>query len=59
MMGKLCTLIQTGISIIKENAVTALASLAEASKHHFEPYFEECLRFLLAFLGQFNEAFYK
>ena len=43
MMGKLCNLINTGISIIKENAVTALASLAESAKEHFEPYFEECL----------------
>jgi hypothetical protein len=43
MMQKLCNLISVGISIIKENAVTALASLAEASKEHFEPYFEQCL----------------
>jgi importin-5 len=59
MMGKLCSLIESGISIIKENAVTALASLAEASKSHFEPYFEECLRFLLGFLARFNEPVYK
>ena len=38
-MGKLCNLITNGISIIKENAVTALASLAEACKEHFDPYF--------------------
>lgn len=31
-MAKLCNLISVGISIIKENAVTALASLAEAAK---------------------------
>ena len=37
---KLSALIQTGISIIKENAVTALASLAEASKNKFDPYFD-------------------
>ena len=50
MMPKLCGLINTGISIIKENAVTALASLAEAAKEHFDPYFNECMQFLLAFL---------
>lgn len=58
-MGKLCSLIQNGISILKENAVTALASLAESAKEHFEPYFEECLKFLLNFLGQFNDPVYK
>jgi len=40
---KLSVLINTGISIIKENGVTALASLAESSKEHFEPFFEQCL----------------
>ena len=40
MMMKLCNLIQNGISIIKENAVTALASLAEAAKQRFAPFFE-------------------
>lgn len=40
IMPKLCELIQNGISIIKENAVTALASLAEAAKENFGPHFE-------------------
>ena len=39
-MPKFYELISGGISIIKENAVTALASLAEAAKSHFEPYFD-------------------
>ena len=56
---KLSHLIQTGISIIKENAVTALASLAEASKSNFDPFFEDSLRFLIGYLGQFNEPHYK
>lgn len=47
---KFYVLIQNGISIIKENAVTALASLAEASKKYFEPYFDECIRFLISLL---------
>lgn len=59
IMQKLCALIQNGISIIKENAVTALASLAEGAKQEFAPYFEECLKFLLSFLAQFNEPAYK
>jgi len=56
---KLSGLIQNGISIVKENAVTALASLAEASKENFKPYFEECLKFLCQYLVQFNEPAYK
>lgn len=59
MMAKLYNLISTGISIIKENAVTALASLAEAAKENFEPYFEQCLVFLCTFLAQYNEPCYK
>lgn len=39
-MQSLVRLIETGISIIKENAVTALASLAESSKEHFGLYFD-------------------
>lgn len=52
-------LISTGISIIKENAVTALASLAEAAKSHFDAHFDECIKYLCGFLHQFNEPQYK
>lgn len=52
-------MIQEGISIIKENAVTALASLAEAAKNNFDPYFEDCLKFLCGFLVACNEPHYK
>ena len=58
-MPKISNLIQTGISIIKENAVTALASLAEASKESFTPYFDQCIQYLCSFLTQFNEPCYK
>jgi hypothetical protein len=58
-MPKLCQLIQNGISIIKENAVTALASLAEAAKENFGPFFEQCLGFLCQYLAGFNEPQYK
>jgi len=40
MIEKLYLLIQNGISLIKENAVTALGSLGEAAKYYFEPYFD-------------------
>jgi hypothetical protein len=56
---KLSELIQTGITIIKENAVTALASLAEAAKNNFDPYFDQCIVFLCGFLSGYNEAAYK
>jgi hypothetical protein len=56
---KLSQLIQNGISIIKENAVTALASLAESAKEGFNPYFEEALKFLCGYLTSFHEAHYK
>ena len=49
-MPKLSELIQNGISIIKENAVTALASLAEAAKAHFEPFYDQCIQFLCNYL---------
>lgn len=39
-MPRLCNLIQVGISIIKENAVTALASLAEAAKEQFVQFYD-------------------
>ena len=58
-MPKLCALIQNGISIIKENAVTALASLAEAAKKNFSVYFDQCLGFLCGYLTGFNEPCYK
>jgi hypothetical protein len=54
-MPKLCNLIQIGISIIKENAVTALASLAEATKGQFEQFYDQCLGFLCNYLAGFNE----
>ena len=59
IMPKLCHLIQGGISIIKENAVTALASLAEAAKEQFAEFYDECLGFLCQFMGGFNEPCYK
>lgn len=36
-------LVQNGSSLVKENAVTALASVAEQVKEKFTPYFIEVL----------------
>jgi len=58
-MPKLLNLIENGISIIKENAVTALSSLAEASKTNFDQYYDFCMNSLSRFFGIFNEHYYK
>lgn len=39
--------------------MTALASLAEAAKANFVPYYEQCLSFLVQYLAGFNEPVYK
>ena len=44
-------LIGNGISCIKENGVTAMASLAEACKEKFQPFFGGSLQFLAQFLS--------
>jgi hypothetical protein len=41
--GKLLILVQNGISLVKENAVTALASTVEQAKENFIPFFKETL----------------
>lgn len=56
---KLCMLIQNGISLVKENAATALASTVEQAKEAFQPYFKETLYFLIGFLNQFYQPEYK
>jgi hypothetical protein len=40
-------LVQNGISLVKENAVTALASTVEQAKESFIPYFKETLAILI------------
>jgi vesicle coat complex subunit len=59
IIGKFSSLIQNGISIVKENAVTALAALAEAAKENFSKYFKDCIEFLTGYLMQFNDKAYK
>lgn len=56
---KLLTLVQTGISLVKENAVTALASTVEQSKEAFIPFFKETLAILVNQLTQYISKEYK
>jgi hypothetical protein len=56
---KLCAMIKNGISIIKENAVTTLATTAERNETEFAPYFKETLEFLIGFLNEFSSSAYK
>jgi len=56
---KFCSLIQSGISLVKENAATALASTVEQGKTAFVPYFKETLQFLIGFLNEFHTPEYK
>lgn len=56
---KLLILIKNGISICKENAATALASVVEMTKEAFVPYFQETLQMLIQILGEFHQKEYK
>jgi len=56
---KLLTLVQSGCSLVKENAVTALATIVEQSKEGFIPYFKETIGILIGQLGQFSSKEYK
>lgn len=59
LLDKLSNIVQNGISLIKENGVTAIASLAEALKEKFQPHFQKTLQFMSPFLTGFNEPIYK
>jgi len=52
-------LIKNGISIVKENASTALATLVEKVGEKFLPYFTETLQFLTGFLTEFSAPEYQ
>lgn len=56
---KFCILVKDGISLTKENASTALGTVAEKVGTDFIPFFEETINFLITYLGQFNTAEYK
>lgn len=44
---KLLVLVQNGCSLVKENAVTALATIVEQTKELFIPYFKETVALLI------------
>lgn len=50
---KLCNLIKDGISIVKENAVSALATVAEKAGTNFIPFFNDTIYFLIGYLNEF------
>lgn len=50
LLEKLKQIVETGISLIKENGVTTIASLAEAMKEDFQPHFAATLGFMSPFL---------
>ena len=52
-------MIKEGISITKENAATALATVVEQVGTDFIQYFEESLNFLLGALSEFSTIEYK
>jgi len=56
---KLEQLIEHGISITKENAITTYATVAESLKGKFVPYYERFLQFCAKFLTAFHEKCYK
>ena len=59
LSSKFCLLIKDGISMIKENAVTALGTIVEKIGEDFKPYFEETVQFLISYIGEFHTSAYK
>ena len=56
---KLGVMMTNGISIQKENSVTAFASTGVAIKENFDPYFGEAIGLLLKCLNEHNEPHYR
>ena len=56
---KLLLLIQNGMSMLKENAATTLATCAEKTEEAFVPYFTQTLQMLIKFLNEFSQPEYK
>jgi hypothetical protein len=55
ILQKLGVMMANGISIQKENSVTAFASTGVAIKENFDPYFGESVNMLLKCLNENNE----
>lgn len=56
---KLLRLVDQGISLVKENAVTSLATVVEQVKEGFIPFFEKTVVFLTEKLNQYTTKEYK
>ncbi len=56
---RLVTLVMTGISLVKENAVTALASTVEQAKEAYIPYFADSVNLLNECLRNYQAKEYK
>ena len=59
LSSKFCMLIKDGISMIKENAATALGTIVEKIGEDFKPFFEETIQFLISYIGEFHTPAYK
>jgi len=56
---KLFSLIENGMSMLKENAATTLATCAEKTEEAFVPYFNQTLQMLSKYLTEFSQPEYK
>ena len=56
---KFCNMIKNGISIVKENAATAMATVVEQVGEEFIPYYQETLQFMLNGLSEYHQPEYK
>ena len=52
-------MLNNGISIIKENAVSAIAATAESAKEYFNPYFEGAMNVLFTIYNHYSSSNYK
>jgi len=52
-------MIKNGISIVKENAATAMATVVEQVGEEFIPYYQETLQFMLNGLSEYHQPEYK
>ena len=51
--------IDTGISLVKENAIATIAALAEASRQDFTPYWQKTAEIIFTVLKNINQREYK
>lgn len=59
LLQKCFELLTNGISLVKENAVSAIAATAEAAGEQFAPYFDEAAPLILNLMGVYQAKEYK